>query len=445
MNLEKIIRGYDIRGIYGSELKLDDIKKIVNVFAQHMIYCEKFGLKVAVGMDNRPHSLDIFKIITDELLLFDVLVYDCGVTTSPALSYFAKMNCCFGIMITASHNNVSYNGLKLVKPDMQAFDGMEIRGILDKYCYFELKNKIGCLERSACNELYANFLSSNFTEINPNFRIAWNFLNGGVNHISSSLLQNLGNKNFVINIDKNNLKNNPDPLFHENIDETREIILKNHCDLGFAFDGDCDRVLVFDGDGNLIATEHLMMIFAEYLHDKIENRLIICDVKSSHKLGQFLKNIDYNLIVGEIGHSKMKKKMAETSAKLSGEISGHFIFDNLGFDDGLYTALFLMKILSEKKKKLSELMNFLPKIFCSDNIKVYLSDAEISNKMNNVENYILLNKISCDRVDGIKLLLNSGWILFRKSQTENCLTIRFEVFEESKFNVLENLVWLLIR
>ena len=206
-----------------------------------------------------------------------------------------------------------------------------------------------------------------------------------------------------------------------------DFVLKTQCDFGFSFDGDADRVVVFDDLGRQVQSEYLMMIFARELNFFGEN--VICDVKSSHKLKKFLEKINCTVIISRIGHSFMKKKIQETQALMSGEVSGHYIFRDLGFDDGFYTAMVFLQILQHSNLNLSEIIDSLPKIYCSENIKIYMSRENIQSIVEKILNYANNNLLVFDTIDGIKILNNDGWVLFRGSNTEDCLTVGFEAFE----------------
>ena len=440
MNIEKIIRGYDIRGKYGTELTIHYVCQIINSVMQFLLHQDE-KVEIAIGMDSRPHSMEIFDTLVKELSAFDVRIFNCGTTTTPALAYFSKISKCYGIMITASHNHISYNGLKFIKPDVQALDGSEIGSILKKFPHSVKGCGISDVVVRDCNKIYADFLIQSFPNLGPNLKVLWNPLNSSSTLVLNILLSSFRNTNRILNDDMNNMKHHPEPLFTENLVEMEQAILENQCDVGFIFDGDCDRVSVFDSFGKYISSEHVTMIFAEYWSDKIRNKEIICDVRSSHKLHDFLKKLGYSVIVGQIGHSKMKKVMAKTGAKFSSETSGHFIFDDLGFDDGLYTALFLFQILSGKRQTLREIVDKLPRIFCSGNIRFYLELEEVDDKIEKLLKHSVECNLECDRTDGVKVFFSEGWILFCRSKTENCLTVTFESTEEKDFEKIKSLVY----
>jgi phosphomannomutase len=432
---DKIIRGYDIRGVYGAALKLDLIEIIAEIFGN-----EWNGKRIVLGRDNRPHSKEISDTLIGRLKFFNVEIFDCGVTTSPVVSITSKNLYAYGIMITASHNHISYNGIKINKPDMQSYSGLEIKNIVNKFIgnidnkFIPKRCTVSEIVEFDANSLYTNFLLNKF-KINSSKRVAWNFMNASVNSFVNKLLASLQTENFIINNNLLNLKDNPDPMFIENIDEMSDFAVKNRCDLGFAFDGDCDRVIVFDNNGKNVSTEHIMMFVAKKLNFFGES--IICDVKSSQKLKQFLKNIGCETIVSQIGHSIMKKKICETSSIMSGEISGHYIFRDLGCDDGLYMAMVLLQILQDSTIDFAQEIDLLPKLYCSENIKIYMSRKEVNILIDNIFRYAKDNAILFDITDGVKVLNDKGWVLFRGSNTEDCLTIRFEAFEERDYSNVE--------
>ena len=170
----KIIRGYDIRGVFGKDLTPDLIEKIGEAFGS-----EWNGKKIVIGMDNRPHSKEVLDSFLRGLQLFDVEIFDCGLTTSPVISFIAKEKDCFGVMITASHNNISYNGIKLCKPNIQSYDGVEIKNIVLKRFSSDnsakYKNNTIVIQKLDANSLYINFWLSYMGFLTLHFGIHYYF------------------------------------------------------------------------------------------------------------------------------------------------------------------------------------------------------------------------------------------------------------------------------
>ena len=429
--INKVIRGYDVRGIFNIDLTTDIIEKIGEAFGDHWN-----GQKILIGMDNRNHSQNVFNALVKGLQLFDIKIYNCGLTTTPALTFASKTLSMPSMMITASHNNVIFNGLKINKPNIQAYSGNEIKKIVLDYKNIIPQNNIKHpIEQFDANEIYVNYLLQKFTIKMKNKKITWNCMNASVNKYINDILPHLKSNNVILNDDISNLKENPDPTIKQNINETIEFVLKNQCEIGFIFDGDCDRIVIIDDLGRKVLSEHVIMILAKYLN--FNNETIVCDIQSSHKLHKFLKDINCKFITSEVGHAIMKKKILENNAILSGEISGHYIFRDFGCDDGLYVALTILNILQNLNYKLSEIIDELPKIFCSENIRIYMSENEANHKIKKIFEYTQKNSLNIDETDGIKITDKMGWILIRKSKTEDCLSIRFEAFDENDYNAME--------
>ena len=440
-----IIKGYDIRGIFDIQLTRNDIFLIGLAFGFYIDQNFSNNKKIVIGQDNRSSSQEIFHILTQALSNFPIEIYNIGNSSSPILSFATqKFNCC-GIMITASHNHVSFNGMKISKPNSESLDGSEIKKIIESFLVLHSSSQNDCnshndAKKINCNVFnnYIDFLFSHLKITKEDFflkisdrKIAFDFFGSNMENITQEFFEDHKNCLFVQN---DILIDDPDPTLTKNLINLQNLIQKEKCDFGFAFDGDCDRITVLDENGKLIKIEHLSMLFSQTLKtSNNENRKIVHDVRFSSKFSKFLVNeLNCNTFKSKIGHSIIKKTMKENDANLSCETSGHFIFENIGFDDGFYAALFFMANVT-LSEKLSDIVDRLPEIHCSENIKIYLKNKDIEKKVQSiVEKAKFMNK-EIEFFDGIKILDENGWIFFRQSRTEECLTIKFESYKKENF------------
>ena len=446
-----VIKGYDIRGTFGKELTIEDVFIIGLAFGSWIDSNFSSNKKIAIGLDNRPSSEAIFETLSLALGQFDVEIYHIGLVSSPILSFATqKLNCC-GMMITASHNNIQFNGMKISKPNSESLSGDEIEKIIqtflmnEKYLDYNIESSVKNIKINQCDifDDYIDFLFLNLYIRKESFfqkirhkKIAFDFLGSSMERLTQNFFNTQENCFFVQN---QKLMNNPDPTLPENLLNLRNLIKENECDCGFAFDGDCDRIVVLDENGDEIKVEHLGMILSIAIKDKKQEIRIVHDSRFSSKFKEFLKEkLHYQTHQSKIGHSVIKKAMKEFDANLSCETSGHFIFDDIGFDDGFYVALFLINNLASSiDLKLSAIVSSFPEIYCSENIKIYMKNQKIISHLENIIKKAEKQGKQIEYFDGIKILDENGWIFFRQSKTEECLTIKFEAYEKENFHKKE--------
>jgi phosphomannomutase len=452
-----IIKGYDIRGIFKTELSQNDIFYVGLAIGFYIHQNFPHEKKIVIGYDNRSSSKKIFSILSKGLSNFNIKIYNIGYSSSPILSFSTIHLNCFGIMITASHNQIHHNGMKISKAQSESLDGEEIKKIIQNFFqnhnnintqynnYYDYQNKFNDQKMIDINifDEYLNFLffnlkitKENFLKQSKNKKIAFDFLGSTMEKFAQKLFSDQKNYFFVQNKE---LVNEPDPTLKKNLLNLQNLIREKQCDFGFAFDGDCDRITTLDENGNVIEIEHLAMILASATSHT--SKKIIHDNRCSSKLKDFLENnLKLQAYQSKIGHSIMKKKIKELDADLSCETSGHFIFKNLHFDDGFFISLFLILYLSSEENKnfkLSEKIKNLPEIYCSENIKIYLKNEAIEKILNLITQEAQEQNKNIELFDGIKILDKNGWIFFRQSKTEECLTIKFESYKKENFSQKE--------
>lgn len=338
-----IIRKYDIRGIVGKDLHIGDGYEIGRKFGQCVA-------SVCVGYDSRITSPSIEKELIRGLVSSGANVIRVGLCSSPMLYTATQITQAeVGIIITASHNPSEYNGFKFFS-SKKVYSDEEIKEILS--CTIRGSQKIGNVVDINIYDRYINILKNAVQENSTKrLKIAWDCGNspaGGIMRYIERILPN--HTHIVINdsIDGTFPLHAPDPMEEKNLAQLISAVKEHKCDLGIALDGDGDRVCFIDDRGNIVSNDHLFMLFAreQYQGDKI-----IANVKMSMKIHDFVKKLGGQVITCATGHSLIKKKMIAEDAKFAGELSGHFFFSELGFDDGLYSAMRAIDILLKKRTK----------------------------------------------------------------------------------------------
>jgi phosphomannomutase/phosphoglucomutase len=224
----------------------------------------------------------------------------------------------------------------------------------------------------------------------------------------------------------------PDPTVIENLTDLKEAVRRTGAQLGIAFDGDGDRIGAVDESGTVVYGDQLLLLFGRDLADRgFVDCPVIYDVKCSDVLTQKLLEAGLNPVIWKTGHSLIKAKMAETSAPLAGEMSGHMFFagDYYGFDDALFAAARLLAYVARKGGPLSSLLADLPETFATPEIRVECPEERKFSIVEEAAEFFS-KKYEALTIDGIRIKFPEGWGLIRSSNTQPVLVMRFEASSE---------------
>jgi len=421
-----IFRQYDIRGIVGEELTEEVAYSLGKAFGSFSI--RNGEKRVVVGCDNRLSSPVLKNAVIDGLLSTGCDVIDLGTVVTPVFYFsrvYYKINP--GIMVTASHNPPQFNGFKIAfgHATLYGDDIQYIRKLMEEG-NFEKGN--GALSFIDPTEDYINEITDRI-KLSRLLKVAIDCGNGTASFIAEKLFTRLGAQVYPLYCDSNpHFPNHfPDPVKPENMKDLRQLVLKGNLDLGIGFDGDGDRIGVVDDKGQIIWGDMLMILFWREILPKHPNATAIVEVKCSQALVDEIKKLGGNPIFYKTGHSLIKAKMKEIGAVFTGEMSGHMFFadEYYGFDDALYAAARLLRILSNTDKKLSELLSDVPKYYSTPEIRVHCSDQEKFNKVEEVKNYFK-EKYEIIDIDGARVIFPDGWGLVRASNTGPEIIVRCE-------------------
>ena len=431
---DSIIRSYDIRGIFNKTLFEQDAKVIGQLFGL------KVGKnkKINVGFDGRNSSESLKDSLIEGILESGADVCEIGLVPTPLL-YFSSIsnNSRGGVMVTGSHNPKNYNGFKFIL-DGLPFYGEDLINLKKKAQNFSIENNIGKKEKVDFESEYLKNIFNNFSQ-ERELNIVWDSGNGSAGKVMEEISKKIKGQQKLLfkEIDGDFPNHHPDPSDPENLVCCINEIKKNSFDLGIAFDGDGDRIGVIDDKGRIIAGDLLLLILSKSLVKK--NVTIIGDVKCSQVLFDEIENLGGTPIISKTGHSHVKINMKKYDADLAGEMSGHIFFkSNYGFDDALYAAIQLIKILSNSNKKLSEYIDNIPKVFNTPEIRIDCEDEKKFKLIQGIcKNQKKLNKKIID-IDGLRVESEDGWWLLRASNTQPCIVLRCESI--SKFGLKNQLL-----
>lgn len=436
-----IFRENDIRGLVDEDLTPQSVEVLAlavgTFFRRRNVKC------VALGRDAR-HSSQLFRdIFVRGLNQTGLNVLDIGAIPTPVL-YFALFTekASAGVMITGSHNPKEYNGFKLCLGSSAIF-GAGIQEIRRIVASSDFARGQGTLLKKDILPDYINFISQNIKLGKKKLKAVIDGGNGIAGIAGTSVYRKLDCETvgLFVEPDGNFPNHHPDPTQPENLQTAIKILRETGADLAIAFDGDGDRIGVVDENGNIIPADKLLIIYARSILEKRPQAAFVADVKCSQNLFDEIRQMGGQAIMWKTGHALIKAKMKETGALLAGEMSGHIYFADrfFGFDDAIYAGARLLEILSNTEQSLSELLNDLPPIFNTPEIRVACPDE---NKFEIVrlltDEFKKSNKVV--DIDGARILFENGWGLVRASNTQPVLTMRFEAADKTSLEQIQEAV-----
>ncbi len=466
-NLKKIdplgFREYDARWLFPESINEEGIDSVGKGFGTQVISKIK-NPTVIVGHDYRSYSENVKKNFVKGLLSTGCNVKDIGLCLSPTV-YFSqfKLNSDAVAMITASHNENGWTGIKMGIEKGLTHCKDEMSDLKDIVLNEKFSKGSGKYEKvKDFNRIYIHELSQN--KIKKKLKVVAACGNGTAGIFAPDILRGIGCDVIELdcNLDYTFPKYNPNPEDMEMLHEIAKCVKENKADVGFGFDGDGDRVGVIDNKGNEIFADKIGLLIARDISNSHKNSKFIVDVKSTGLFmkDEILKKNNCETIYWMTGHSYIKRKVNEDNAIAGFEKSGHFFFNKplgYGYDDGINSAIQVCKLLDNQNEYLDVLINALPKTyqsptmgpFCKDNEKYDVID-DITLKIKNLkEKNIKIEGqeiIDILTVNGIRFTLKDGsWGLIRASSNKPSLVIVTESPTSDKvkkeiFNFIDNLL-----
>lgn len=433
---DTIFREYDIRGIVGKELFLDDVYDLVRAIAYYFVL-QNFHVKnVAVGMDGRTHSPAIKKEVCRALADSGLNVLFVGVCPSPVLC-FALHQCQVdaGLMITASHNPAAYNGIKISLGTHTVWGAQiqEIKRLYQQKKHIQVAQKGVYTERFLVSE-YVDWLAEHFQSLkNISLPVVFDCGNAAAGVVLPLLVEKMCWKNVQIlyaEVDGTFPHHEADPTVLANMQDLHQAVQKSDAQLGIGFDGDADRVGAVTADGFLIAGDRLLALFASDMVQDNPHMGVVFNVTTSAGLIELLKLWQVRQYMVPTGHAIIKEKMHEVGALLGGEVSCHFFFNDryFGYDDGIYAALRLLEIIHKTGRSLSQLVAIFPHKESSQEYRIACAEEEKKSIVAAVAERIQQQHPEAELllIDGVRAILPYGWGIVRASNTQPAISARFE-------------------
>lgn len=435
-----IFRGYDLRGIYGTDIT-EEVAYTIGLFFGS--YIKENKKKVAVvGYDNRASSPSLAKALIDGIIASGIDVINLGLVTTPMYYYsWDLLNVYSGIMITASHNPKEYNGFKIAFDESGNAYGKKITDFRDYIKKGKYATGIGKVEYINIEKQYVKLIKRNLKFGEKKLKVVIDPGNGTTSIIIKKVIENLKNPNLDISYicdvsDSEYPNHHPDPSVIENnlmlINKVKEI----DADIGIGFDGDGDRVGVIDEKGGFVPADIYLIIMWKYIFNSAKNKCALFDVKCTKAIEDEMIKLGGSFLRYRTGNSYMKAKMKEGKYSLAGELSGHIYFgDNFpGFDDGIYAGLKMVELLSNTSKSLSKLENEIDKYYSTPEIKIKQKEEDKYKLVEKVKKYAISKEYKINEIDGVMVEFEDGFFLIRASQTEPCVTIRMEAETQERLN-----------
>jgi phosphomannomutase / phosphoglucomutase len=422
-----IFRAYDIRGIVKTVLTPGTVELIGRAFGSAAI--ENRQTAVVIARDGRLSSPELAGALAKGLQAAGCDVIDIGLAPTPVL-YFAThhLNTGTGIMITGSHNPPEYNGLKMMLAG-STLHGEEIQALRARIERQGFVSGNGGYRQENVLDAYVSRIAEDVKLARP-LKFAIDYGNGAAGAVGPRLFKALGQQplEMYAEVDGNFPNHHPDPSKEENLEDLRHAVAERKLDLGLAFDGDGDRVGVIDGKGGVIWPDRMMILLTRDILSRNPKGRVIFDVKCSVHLKQAIVAAGGEPIMSKTGHSFIKAKMKETGALLAGEMSGHIFFKErwYGFDDGLYSAVRLLELLSKDPRSPQQVFDSLPNSINTPELNIKLSEGEHYRFIENFTRSARFDGAEITSIDGVRADFADGWGLVRASNTTPSLVLRFE-------------------
>ena len=423
---KSIFKAYDIRGIYPEQINGQDAYTIGRAIAQYTQ-----AKQIAVGMDMRSSSQEIFDGLAKGITEQGINVINIGLVSTPML-YFSSWNLEVdaAVMITASHNPAEWNGLKLCRKNAVPIgegEGMEEIRDLSMANIFKSSQNLGIIKNNTeLKSEYCDYISKFFKQNSGKKKIVIDFANS-----VGSLDKNIFEK-FPHDIDPVYLFDELDgtfpnheanPLKLETLKSLQEKVVSEKADLGISYDGDADRVGFVDETGTIVPMDYITALIAKEILKKHPGSLILSDLRASNSIKENIEAAGGIVHRSRVGHSLIKKQMRAEGAVFAGELSGHYYFEeNSKAEMTSLAVMMLLNLLNETGKTMSEL---------TAELKVYFHSTEINSEVENKQ--AVLNKLkeiykegTLDELDGIRIDFADWWFNVRPSNTESVLRLNLE-------------------
>ena len=452
-----IYKDCDIRGVYGEELRLDEVRLIGRALGTMLE-----GRSIAVCGDVRTSTPDIKRELIAGLLETGGDIIDIGIIPTP-VAYFAKSSACLDTyalaIVTASHNPAKYNGIKLMLGALPPTPD-EIKAIEQLVRSGRFHFAEGSIVTLDIKEAYRSKMQSLTKTLTEPLKVVLDIGNGTTAGIATEVFYEHGYD--VVELfgepDGNFPNRNPNPADFKHLTALCEKVVKEKADFGIAFDGDGDRAVFVDEKGRPVINEKALIMLTRHAVSRIIDApaahevtepaahevtapgfSVVYDQKCSRIVPDTIKALGGTPILERSGHAFIKKTFLKNSSLLAGEISGHFFFKELGHDDGIYAGLCLGSYLASARAgaagtTLSQLADSISTPHISSDLRYPVDYDRMGTVLTKIRTDYGSYPIST--YDGVRVEMPDAWFLVRKSVTAQEMTLRVEASSDEQLKDL---------
>lgn len=447
---ESIFKAYDIRGLVDKELT-QDFAFATGVAVAKFLELEREPGTVVIGEDMRPSSPELANAFSAGVTSQGLDVIRIGLASTDML-YFAsgKLNLP-GAMFTASHNPAAYNGIKLclsgARPIGKESGLLTIENFVKEGTAMAMRN-IGVEKNQNLLDEYVDYLLAlvDVSNIRP-LKIVIDAGNGMGGYTAPAVFKRLNAEviEMYFELDGTFPNHEANPIDPANLVDLQKAVKKHKADIGLAFDGDADRCFLVDEKGDLVNPSALTSLIATRELKRYPASNIIYNLISSRAVKEVVEENGGTAIRSRVGHSYIKKLMADTGAVFGGEHSGHFYFrDFWKADSGMLAALHAIAALGETETTLSKLLSLFNRYHSSGEINSTVADAKAA--MSHVEKmYAKKDGVEVDHLDGLTINGDTWWFNLRASNTEPLLRLNVEASTPARMEKVRDDVLNIIR
>ncbi|WP_291357487.1 phosphomannomutase/phosphoglucomutase [Acinetobacter sp. UBA3106] len=443
----QIFRAYDIRG----KISLLTPELVKAIAYGLVIQYQKLGqTQLAIGYDARltsPQYAEIIRQICEEKGLQATII---GCCSTPLLYFIARQFEGNGIMLTASHNPKTDNGVKWVIQGEPPCPEQIQQVALAACSVFAPEEKIHidpiqhevivkyCLE-------YQHALLSDIQLKRP-FKVVLDGLNGSAGRCAALVLKKMGCELTAIRCEADGHfpDHAPDPSQEKHLSELKQTVLEQQADIGIALDGDGDRLVLIDEHGTIISADRLLSLFSEMCLKTHPGYEVVYDVKCSTMVGNTVRYLGGQAKMIRTGSSFLRTYIANSQGKavFGGEYAGHYVFNDgrgFGYDDGLYAALRILEYLSQQADlTLSQALKAYPERYCTEDLYISTHSEEPAAVLQDVELKSHDLNAQLSKIDGVRLDFEDGFGIIRASNTGEYFTVRFDADNPVRLNAIRH-------
>ena len=443
-----IFRNYDIRGVVDKDLDEKKVEALGKAFGTFLNRRKIY--EIVAGRDSRLTGKAYQTAFAKGVLSTGLDVIDLGEIMTQMI-YFGqyRFQTNGGVMLTASHNPWNYNGFKLgigFSETTGREEVQELKKTVETEKFYQSK-KPGKLTKANKKEFVEDYYRDVLkrVRINKKFKVVLDPHNGTTALYMPEILKRIGCDLVIVNdkVDGHFPNGTPDPTDAKLMGKLAKLVLKHKADVGFAYDGDGDRIGLVDEKGRVLWNDVAVAIFAQEILERFPGSKIVYNTFCTQAVKKVVEKNGGIPIMWLTGHAFIKEKIAEKNAVFGGELSGHFFFaDNAyGHDDGSYATLRILEYLSDKNMSLSQLYETFPKYISSPEIKIGCPDDKKKGVIKDLSKKFKKDfpsaKITDDSVipndDGVRADFDDGMMIFRYSQNGPYIGIKFEAKDKETF------------